>query len=241
MDHEEHRIEHGSTGSTDGTEGMAEPSGGVGPSADLECQALIDEQIRELAHRMRSPLGAIDLVFESLVQEHPGTVLAERLQVAMRASAKLKQSLDEAVTAFAPSRRSSTARADLSAACRCVVDETGVAAEFPDQGSLWINATDEDCALALMQALGLSRGTCGGGRTRMQVRHDGREVELCFTATTPGDVEGRIDEAPAEGLRFLRWRWLQRFATGCGGVLEGGPARFVIRLPILSGSSEFRA
>ncbi|MBK5968510.1 MULTISPECIES: hypothetical protein [Thiorhodovibrio] len=57
--------------------------------ADLECLALVTEQARELAHRQRSPLGAIDLVCESLVLEQPDSEIAERLQVILRASAKL--------------------------------------------------------------------------------------------------------------------------------------------------------
>jgi hypothetical protein len=207
---------------------------GAAPLAEFECRLLIAEQARQLAHRLRSPLGAIDLVCESLVLEQPDGELAERLQVALRASAKMKQALEETVSSVAP-RWSIDTPLELSAVYDQVAQASGVASERPDPAPIWINAPAEECELALWQALVLARQGSRAGQVHMSLVATSRGAELSFVPVAPlaaGDCCAE-DDAACEGLSRLRQQWLRRFATERGGALELDPRRLLLRLQIL--------
>ncbi|MBK1650359.1 hypothetical protein [Rhabdochromatium marinum] len=223
----------------------------IGGPADLECQALVAEQARELAHRLRSPLGAIDMVCESLALEQPDSEITERLQVVLRASAKLKQVLDETVSAVVP--RWPTHRSmDLAAACSQFADADGLNYAPNTQAPVWIAAAPPDGELALWQALSLARlgsrngqvrldliareftrGTTTGGATATELES---RAELSLTPMNPlGPLDERLDgEMPLQSLAFLRLKRLRRFAAEQGGVLEIEPSRLLLRLPAIT-------
>lgn len=170
----------------------AQPCRSRKPHADLECQTLVAEQARELAHRLRSPLGAIDLVCESLVLEQPDSEIAERLQVILRASAKLKQALDETVSTAAP-RWPARQSMDLVAACARLAEADGLDYAPDGQAPVWIAAAPPDGELALSQALSLARLGSRDGEVRLDL--------TTFGATTPETTQGVAPGARAPGMR----------------------------------------
>lgn len=198
--------------------------------ADLECQALVAEQARDLAHRLRSPLGAIELVCESLSLEQPDSEVAERLQVALRATAKLKQALNETVSAVVP-RWPVQQPVDLTAACARLASVNGFDCDVGAM-AVWVAAAPAECELALWQAASLALLGSRDGQVRVAVVQTPRGVELSFTPKTPlGPLDERLDaEIPAQGLAFLRLKRLQRFAAEQGGALEIEPSRVLLRV-----------
>lgn len=226
----------------------------MGCPADLECQALVAEQARELAHRLRSPLGAIDLVCETLVMEQPDSALAERMQVVLRASAKLKQALDETVSAAVP-RWPARQRMDLADACARFAEAEGLDYAATGQGPIWIAAAAPDGELALWQALTLVRLGARNGQVRLdlaqvnseqlnrefrrgtdhpasQVEATGQPVELSLTPKHPhGPLDHRLDgEVSTNSLAHLRLKRLRRFAAEQDGALVIEPSRLLLRL-----------
>ena len=237
----------------------AQPCRSRKPHADLECQTLVAEQARELAHRLRSPLGAIDLVCESLVLEQPDSEIAERLQVILRASAKLKQALDETVSTAVP-RWPARQSMDLVAACARLAEADGLDYAPDGQAPVWIAAAPPDGELALSQALSLARlGSRDGevcldlttfGATTPETTQGAAQAgtppasgaELSLTPKKPlGPLDQRLDgDVPTQSLAFLRLKRLRRFAAEQGGVLQVEPSRLLLRLRTLSQSTNRR-
>lgn len=206
-----------------------------GDLADLECQALVAEQARELAHRLGSPLAAIDLVCESLALEQPDAEITERLQVILRASAKLKQALDETVSAAVP-RWPAPQPMDLAAACARLAEADGLEYASNGQGPRWIAAAASDAELALRQALTLARLGSRDGQVRLDLVTTAlgtkNPVELSLTPKKPLEPLDQClaREVPTQSLAFLRLKRLRRFAAEQGGTLEIEPSRLLLRL-----------
>jgi signal transduction histidine kinase len=214
-----------------------------GPRADLECQSLVAEQARELAHRLRSPLGAIELVCESLLLDQPDAEVAERLQVALTATAKLKSVLNDTLGAQVP-RWPVSRPLDLIAVCTRLAAAEGIEFERSApweeldaaDGPVWIAAAASDCELALWQALTLARLGSGKGQVRLSLVETAKEVEVSFTPKKPlGSLDRHLDvELPAQGLAPLRLKRLRRFAADQGGRLEVEPSRLLLRLRLVA-------
>lgn len=216
--------------------------------AERQCRSLVAEQARELAHKLRSPLGAIELVCESLLLERPDGDCAERLQVALRASAKLKQVLEESVSEYALRWRGD-ASLDFSALCSRFAQVNGLECECLDPEPMWVSATAQDGELALWHALALARPGCRHGRVRMTLVETAQGAELALVpadASVAPDQSG-LQEGPGpeavsdDALVGLRRKWLKRFAAERGGVVELDPPRLVMRLPVLSAAPSTRS
>ncbi|WP_328984028.1 hypothetical protein [Thiorhodovibrio winogradskyi] len=208
-----------------------------GCRVDLECQYLVAEQARDLAHRLRSPLGAIELVCESLVMEQPESEVAERLQVALRASAKLKQALEETLSTVAP-RWPVSRGLDLSAACARLARTEALLCDQFDPTPIWIAAAPDDGELALWQGLTLARLCSRDGQVCLTLTQPPAAVPMAEVSFTPVAPREPLDhslerEILGHGLALLRLKRLRRFAAEQGGALQIEPSRLLLRVKTL--------
>ncbi|MBK5969164.1 MULTISPECIES: histidine kinase dimerization/phospho-acceptor domain-containing protein [Thiorhodovibrio] len=222
-----------------------------GCRVDLECQFLVAEQARDLAHRLRSPLGAIELVCESLAMEQSGSEVAERLQVALRASSKLKQALEETLNNVVP-RWPGSRGMDLNAACARLAQTESLVCDPFDPEPIWIAAAPNDGELALWQGLALARLCSRDGQVGLTLAQtptptpaptptgNAPMADVSFTPVAPREPFDHCLERKilGQGLAHLRLKRLRRFAAEQGGVVQIEPSRLLLRVKTLESAVE---